>query len=142
MRLRDVLRRGAFDALIALPASLFGLEQLLVPLEDTCCRAWSILARQSSVSNGDLIWAPRKRPHIWSEVARNRATQRFRFHGPGCTPGNDRGWRGSTLTFPAGSATGLFRGRSHVRQLSCTPPRRSAGDPAPRPTPLAGLLAW
>ena len=32
--------------------------------------------------------------------------------------------------FPAGSEEGLFRGRSRVRQLSCTPPPRSAGDHA------------
>ena len=121
--------RAELVKLIALPRSLFALVTsmekdfgtLLGAAEDTCRPPGSILARQSSVS-WESIWAPRTVRSLGiSQLCRSTASK-----VSGCTT-RTRCWLPCVLAaFPAGSASRQFRGRSRVRQLSCTPPLRSA----------------
>ena len=125
--------RVELGALIALPGSLFALVTsmekdcgpYLVPPEGLSPLLGRSLARQSSVS-WESIWAPRTvRPIGIRQLSGSTGSK-----VSGCTT-RSRCWFPCVVrAFPAGSEEGLFRGRSCVRQLSCTPPPRSAGDPA------------
>ena len=91
-------------------------------------RCWVDLWRGSRRFRGKGIWAPRTVRSLGIRPLGGLAGRSL----SGCTT-RPRCWLPCVLAaFPAGSASRQFRGRSRVRQLSCTPPPRSAGDPAPR----------
>ena len=127
--------RAEVVALIALPGSLFALvtsmekdfRPYLVPPEDTCRPPGSILARQSSVS-WESISAPPTVRSLGIEQLGGSTSSKV----SGCTTRTKCLGRRVLRSFCCDAWASSVQRTVCVRQLSCTPPPRSAGDPAPR----------